>query len=240
MASPLVEKWPKQLAAVARVNYDRDAKKLMDPVVRERHSIYCYLLMKLILRFWNGNKNWPLGSYPQRAKQEAGTSGRYRGDRNERSDKNHTSWHRYLGHNIACIAVDGLRHIIDLDFDHNSIFRSSSEHAESMLVRRLFSLTDVFDSWKTGPHINNKPHAASLGHVTLYTSLESCAQCSGVMSLAGIKQIIYLQNDFTAYKIGNLMYYLANRIDVKDNDGNKIWRSARCASPYPCVRDWTR
>ena len=31
------------------------------------------------------------------------------------------------------------------------------------------------------------------------------------MSLGGVKQIIYLQNDFTAYMIGNIMYNLANR-----------------------------
>ena len=55
--------------------------------------------------------------------------------------------------------------------------------------------------------------------VTLYTSLESCAQCSGVMSLAGIKQIVYLQNDFTAYKIGNIMYNLANRSETMDSEG---------------------
>jgi hypothetical protein len=32
------------------------------------------------------------------------------------------------------------------------------------------------------------------------------------MSLAGVKQIIYLQNDFTAYKIGNIMFNLANPV----------------------------
>ena len=47
--------------------------------------------------------------------------------------------------------------------------------------------------------------AFSLQNVTLYTSLESCAQCSGVMSLGGVKQVVYLQNDFTAYMIGNIV-----------------------------------
>jgi tRNA(Arg) A34 adenosine deaminase TadA len=132
------------------------------------------------------------------------------------------NWDRYLGHNIACVAVDGNGDIIDFDFNHNDFFRSSAEHAESRMVRRLFSLTDVFDGWKTGKKVNDKPHAASLNDVTLYTSLESCAQCSGVMSLAGVKQIIYLQNDFTAYKIGNLMYNLANRNPAVDSRGNAI------------------
>jgi tRNA(Arg) A34 adenosine deaminase TadA len=237
-APPLVASWAKALGTVSQVDLGKDAPELTDPVVgegvRERHRIYSFLLMRLIHRFWNGNKNGPVGTYPQRSGQlEYGRTDRYSGDINEHSDKAHITWDRYLGHNIACIAVDGLGHIIDFDFNHNAIFRSSAEHAESRLVRRLFSLTDVFDTWRTGPHINNRPHAASLGEVTLYTSLESCAQCSGVMSLAGVKQIIYMQNDFTAYKIGNLMYNLSNRIDLKDADGNVTRSVAGAPVPIP-------
>jgi len=224
--TPLKANWCNELGAVVHVDLDVDASELKDPAVQERHRIYCYLLMKLIVRFWNGNKNGPFGIYPQRDRlQLAGPKGAddtprlYRGDMNPNPDRDRPNWDRYLGHNIACIAVDGNGHIIDFDFNHNALFRSSAEHAESRLVRRLFSLTDIFDSWKTGPRFNGKPHAASLGDVTLYTTLESCAQCSGVMSLAGVKQIIYLQNDFTAYKIGNLMYKLANRIELKNADG---------------------
>jgi ferredoxin len=32
------------------------------------------------------------------------------------------------------------------------------------------------------------------------------------MSLGGVKQVVYLQNDFTAYMIGNIMFNLANRV----------------------------
>jgi tRNA(Arg) A34 adenosine deaminase TadA len=226
---PLKDNWNETLGAVVHVDYEVDAKELKNPAVQERHRIYCYLLMKLILRFWNGNKSGPLGVYPQRDRRQlAGpkpaddSPRRYFGDMNPNPDRNRPNWDRYLGHNIACIAVDGNGSIIDFDFNHNAFFRSSAEHAEARLVRRLFSLTDIFDSWKTGPRLNNKPHAASLGDVTLYTSLESCAQCSGVMSLAGVKQIIYLQNDFTAYKIGNIMYNLANRSEIKDAKGNIV------------------
>src|SRR5260370_12619791 len=51
------------------------------------------------------------------------------------------------------------------------------------------------------------------------------------MSLAGVKQVIYLQNDFTAYKVGNIMYNLANRIPIKDSLGNVI--SDRPGAPVP-------
>jgi tRNA(Arg) A34 adenosine deaminase TadA len=221
---PLIEYWNKQFNQVVEVDLRKDAPELAEPAVRERHRIYCYLLMKLIHRFWNGNKRGPLGTYPLRPQQKEVAqplqkSQRYRGDMIENAGGLRVNWDRYLGHNIACLAVDGNGEIIDFDFNHNDLFRSSAEHAESRMVRRLFSLTNIFDNWRTGRRRNNKTRAASLNDVTLYTSLESCAQCSGVMSLAGVKQIVYMQNDFTAYKIGNIMYNLANRLDVTDAQG---------------------
>ena len=226
---PLIDNWNRQLGDLVdvSVNIAKDAPELGHDAVKERHRIYCYLLMKLIVRFWNGNKRGPLGTYPLRPrqvdrKQVPDTPARYRGEMMANPGGLRVNWDRYLGHNIACIAVDGNGDIIDFDFNHNDFFRSSAEHAESRMVRRLFSLTDVFDGWKTGKKVSDKPHIASLNDVTLYTTLESCAQCSGVMSLAGVKQIVYMQNDFTAYKIGNLMYNLANRGPAFDSRGNAI------------------
>jgi tRNA(Arg) A34 adenosine deaminase TadA len=207
---PIQAYWEKQLRELVEVDLTRDAPELADEAMKERHRIYCHLLMKLIHRFWNGNKFGPFGKYPLREKQLE-SAGRYRGDMMEKPEGSRVNWDRYLGHNIACIAVDGNGEIIDFDFNHNDFFRSTAEHAESRMVRRLFGLTNVADSWKTGNPIADKSRPALLSDVTLYTSLESCAQCSGVMSLAGVKQIVYLQNDFTAYKIGNIMYNLANR-----------------------------
>src|SRR5215468_2778495 len=213
--------WGKPLREVVNVDLSVAAPELANDAVKERHQIYCHLLMKLMVRFWNGNKRGPFGFYPRRVKQIEAVqpvqpTQRYRGDMIADPDRLRVNWDRYVGHNIACVAVDGNGEIIDFDFNHNNFFRSSAEHAESRMVRRLFSLTDIFDSWKTGDRVSDKPHIASLNDVTLYTSLESCAQCSGVMSLAGVRQIIYLQNDFTAYKIGNLMYNLADRLNVTD------------------------
>jgi len=221
---PLIQFWNKPLNQVVDVDLRKDAPELADAAARERHRIYCYLLMKLIVRFWNGNKRGPFGTYPLRVQQRDLTQlpqavPRYRGDMADNPNGLRINWDRYLGHNIACLAVDGNGEIIDFEFNHNDLFRSSAEHAESRMVRRLFSLTDIFDTWRTGQPIAKKPRAASLNAVTLYTSLESCAQCSGVMSLAGVKQIVYLQNDFTAYKIGNIMYYLANRVEAMDPEG---------------------
>lgn len=214
---PIKLYWNKPLNEIVDIDLSRAAPELSEEGARERHLIYCYLLMKLVVRFWNGNKRGPFGAYPWRVKQiEPATppppTTRYRGDMIDNPDRSRVNWDRYVGHNIACVAVDGNGEIIDFDFNHNEFFRSSAEHAESRMVRRLFSLTDIFDSWKTGQPVEGKSKAASLRDVTLYTSLESCAQCSGVMSLGGVKQIVYLQNDFTAYKIGNIMFNLANPV----------------------------
>ena len=208
------DNWPKPLRDIVKVDLTQVAPELSDPAVQERHRIYAFLLMKLIHRFWNGNAHGPVGFYPHRPNQlaapaaEGAPGGRYRGDMIANPDTVRINWDRYLGHNIACIAVDGNGEIMDFDFNHNALFRSSAEHAESRMVRRLFSLTNLLDGWKTG-RAKDKPPAASLNEVTLYTSLESCAQCSGVMALAGVKQIIYLQNDFSQYMIGNIMFTLS-------------------------------
>ena len=202
--------WKKPLSEIVKVDLTKDAPELADEAVKERHRIYCHLLMKLIHRFWNGNKFGPFGDYPGRKNQRE-TAERYKGDMIANPEGSRVSWDRYLGHNIACVAVDGNGEIIDFEFNHNDFFRATSEHAESRMVRRLFGLANIADSWKTGNPIGDKSRPAMLNEVTLYTSLESCAQCSGVMSLAGVKQIVYLQNDFGAYQIGNIMYNLANR-----------------------------
>lgn len=207
---PFKDNWEKPLRDIVKVDLSKDAPELADVAIKERHRIYCHLLMKLVHRFWNGNKFGPFGDYPGREAQIE-SKGRYRGDTIPNPEGSRVSWDRYLGHNIACVAVDGNGEIIDFEFNHNDFFRATSEHAESRMVRRLFGLANIADSWKTGNPIGDKSRPAMLSEVTLYASLESCAQCSGVMSLAGVKQIVYLQNDFGAYQIGNIMYNLANR-----------------------------
>src|SRR5215472_16024149 len=172
---PLAQYWQKNVSTLEHVNLPPE---LSEDSVKERHRIYSLLLMALIVRFWNGNNNGPVGIYPHREKQKLpgqaanATQYRYRGDMNDSDDPQRISWDRYLGHNIACLAVDGKGEVIDFDFNHNNLFRSSAEHAESRLVRRLFSLTDLMDNWKTGQRIPGKSRAFSLKDVTIYTSLE--------------------------------------------------------------------
>ena len=202
--------------------------------LRERHRLYSLLTMAIVAAQFNGNKHGDRGDYgPWRKKQvEPGVSGTppiHRGG-------------TYLGHNIGAIAVDARGNVVDLDFNHNEIFNSSVEHAESRLVRRIFSLAQIFDPWRQRragiaggitPPVEpsaaprtflftanpERTQAAALGasgrrrgygtllaDVSVYTSLESCAQCSGIMALASVREVAYLQCDQGQYLIGDLMY----------------------------------
>jgi tRNA(Arg) A34 adenosine deaminase TadA len=164
----------------------------------ERHTVFSLLVMALVADAWNGNKKGQWGIYPWRIDQCIQT-GLYAGD-------------RYLGHNIACIAVDARGTIIDFDFNHNDILSSSAEHAEARLVRRIFNLNLSYDGWQTiNPgDIPEIPYSTVLSGVTLYTSLESCAQCSGIMTLGNVKNVVFLQSDPGQYRIGNILYNLSN------------------------------
>src|SRR4030095_3663005 len=193
--APIARNWEKPLYIVATV----PALNLAEEV-KERHRIYALLLFALMRRFFNGNKNGWRGEYPWREKQK-GDDGRYTGG-------------AYLGHNIGAVAVDATGEVIDFDFNHNQIFGSSAEHAEARLIRRIFSLTQLYDGWATrGPDDapRTKGYSTLLGNVTVYTSLESCAQCSGVMALGQVGQVIYLQRDPGTYHIGNIMWNLTSR-----------------------------
>lgn len=164
----------------------------------ERHSIYCGMLSGLLTHYWNGNKRGKNGTYPWRKKQ-ALPNGQYQGG-------------DYLGHNIACLAVDGTGEVIDFDFNHNEIFNSSVEHAESRLVRRIFSLAQLNNGWKVkgfmAPGVATS-YSNILADVTIYTSLESCSQCSGIMALGSVKEVVFLQRDPGQNSIGNILRQLS-------------------------------
>ena len=181
--------------------WDRPVRKLvvleapnLEAGQRERHAIYSLLVMALVSAYWNGNKRGPSGDYPWRKKQRD-ASGRYLGD-------------TYFGHNIAAVAVDAAGRVIDFDFNHNDLMNSSVEHAESRLVRRVFSLTQIYANWFTraaDPSSSAVPYSTLLSDVTIYTSLESCSQCSGIMALGSVKEVVFLQRDPGQNSIGNIL-----------------------------------
>jgi tRNA(Arg) A34 adenosine deaminase TadA len=168
------------------------------PEEKERHRLYSYLLMAIVHYYWNGYKRGRRGAYPWNDAPAADDPSYLDGE--------------YRGHNIAALAVDGTGRILDLDFNHNTLFNSSAEHAEARLVRRLYSLAQIGDAWSAAPaptYALGNPAATGgytgLSNVTIYTSLESCSQCSGVMALAQIKEVVYLQTDPGMYFIGRIL-----------------------------------
>lgn len=172
----------------------------------ERHAIYSLLTLALLDAYFNGNKEGAEGEYPWREKQRR-ANGSYEGD-------------RYIGHNIACIAVDENGDVVDFDFNHNELYNSSAEHAEARLIRRVFSLNQIYDKWELwGPAKKAVPYGTTLSGMTVYTSLESCAQCSGIMTLANALQVVFLQTDPGQYRIGNMLYNLTRPIKAMLKSG---------------------
>jgi tRNA(Arg) A34 adenosine deaminase TadA len=173
--------------------------EFLPPGEQKRHQPFLHLLMKLVYEKWNGNRRGVLGTYYYRDKQKTADT---------------TVWSEgqaYLGHNIAAIAVDGANRVIDFDFNHNDIFRSSIEHAESRLVRRLFNLTGLRSAWSLSEmssapsRAESNQYATDLSKVTLYTSLEPCAQCTGIIALARIPRVVYLQRDDGAMRVAQIL-----------------------------------
>jgi tRNA(Arg) A34 adenosine deaminase TadA len=173
----------------------------------ERRYIFSLLVLTLIDRYFNGNKYGAFGLYPSRVAQRLDPSaegGPFRGTPRQ-GDPSKGCDFDYLGHNIACIAVDAKNEVIDFDFNHNEVLDSSVEHAESRLIRRVFSLTRIYDGWRVGTP-QREDYGNLLKDVTVYTSLESCAQCAGIMALGQVKEVVYLQRDPGMYAIGNILY----------------------------------
>lgn len=189
-------------------NLVADSTREFRPEEQERQRIYALLLMAMIAYNWNSNKR----GVPENLKPSPTTDyGLNPILSNDATPVRRALFLKndYLGHNIAALAVDREGAIIDFDFNHNEIFNSSVQHAEARLLNRLFSLNQISDTWNMG----SKPDEPSsygqlLQGVSVYTSLESCAQCSGIMTLGNAREVVYLQEDPGQYKIGNIMYRL--------------------------------
>lgn len=192
-----------------------DAPRLISKEEKERHSIYSLLLMSMVSFNWNPNKRGVPDSQKPSPRKDYG-SNLLLSTPEKPVARGSSLKGDYLGHNIAAFAVDRDGLIIDFDFNHNEIFNSSTQHAEARLLNRVFSLNQIYDSWNAGSlsnSVTSNSYSQLLQGVTIYTSLESCAQCSGIMTLGNAKEVIYLQDDPGQYKIGNIMFRLTESSD---------------------------
>ena len=136
------------------------------PAEMERHRVYANLVLALLHGYFNGNKDGETGEYPWQPSQRiagTGTQSLYAGG-------------RYLGHNICCIAVDGDGDIIDFDFNHNSIFNSSVEHAEARALAQ--GGEDVLEQpARVGLALHQAPSGALVDQVAHGLFAHACSPC---------------------------------------------------------------
>lgn len=175
---------------------------VLSPGLVERHRLYSLCLMALVFDYWNGLKRGRGGRYPWNPAPGQGGARRLEED--------------YKGHNIAAFTVDATGQVIDFEFNHNKLLNSSAEHAEARVVRRIYSLNQIHDSWAVTTTTSAvKDDYSTFEEVTVYTSLESCSQCSGIMALARVKEVVFLQTDPGMYRIGDILRNLTSQTKLE-------------------------
>lgn len=182
----LLKYWNEPVSKLA----SRPANTISDGL-KERHRLFSLLAMASTHYFWNGDKRGKNGRYPLNVPVVKESSKYLKGD--------------YIGHNILALAVDFDGRVADFEMNHNNIFNSSAEHAEARLVKRIFSLASLADTWNFNAVPQDRNDTNTFHGVSIYTTLESCSQCSGIMALAQVKEIIYLHTDGGMYLIGNIL-----------------------------------
>jgi tRNA(Arg) A34 adenosine deaminase TadA len=170
-----------------------------------RHLIFSYAVMALLYSEFNGNKHGPLGHYDFRDLCKLGrvgdaapakfvyTSKIVQGGQGECSD--------YLGHNIVALAVCKRGSILRVSYNHNVLFSSTVDHAEERLIDGLFKDPSAFipkshaKIFRDGQRVNIEEH---MKHISVYTSLEPCQQCSGKLHIAEVPELVFCQRDWVS------------------------------------------
>lgn len=151
----------------------------------ERHDIFMLLTLTLVYENWCITKDDPevVKAYkkfdPEREFSE------------------------YVGHNIGALLVAPSNDIIAYSFNCNHLYNNSTEHAEARVVRKGLRHYNRLH-FKSGEGLHG--YSSILKGHTVYTSLESCSQCCGIMDLANVSKVIYAQDDLGQGRIGNVLY----------------------------------
>lgn len=83
------------------------------------------------------------------------------------------------GHNIGSILVNDKGEPVYAERNCNAMFKDTTQHGEVRLIMGFLE----------------KTHQGTLKGFTVYTSLEPCAMCSGMMTMAEVKRCVYGQTD---------------------------------------------
>lgn len=180
-----------------------------------RHLIYSYAVMALLYNEFNGNKQGPIGNYDFREKCKIGPVGSssekfvYASKATDKSTPSEAS--DYLGHNIVALAVCKRGSVLRVSYNHNVLFSSTVDHAEERLIDGLFKDPSAFIEknhakiYKEGQRVNIEEH---MRHISVYTSLEPCQQCSGKLHIAEVPELVFCQRDWVSYPVNRktMMY----------------------------------
>jgi tRNA(Arg) A34 adenosine deaminase TadA len=205
---------------------------------QERHRIFCYLLFYLLNEHWNPYKYGLLGEYPWVNRTDAvrtsyvghniaaiavSSNGRVIDfDFNHNELFNSSAEHAEarllrrlfaLGHQFA---KDEDRLYIDASLHAHREnrkagladalrTRSLEKHFIHSMANYTRVLSDAYDPENT---MARTQFGRALTRITVYTTLESCAQCSGMMALAAVEKVIYLQPDPGQNNIGAILFNL--------------------------------
>ena len=127
----------------------------------------------------------------------------------------------YAGHNIAAVIVDDVGRVVSFALNRNVALNSTLEHAEARAVRNAIRLSNS----RAAPEGPKKwSFGAILRRHDLYTTLEPCAQCAGIMDLANLQRTVFAQDDPTQHHLVDVIYNLR--------------RKSGAAAPLPVAADF--
>ncbi|HKM63322.1 MAG TPA: hypothetical protein VJY39_12620 [Acidisphaera sp.] len=154
---------------------------------RERHAIFMLLAMALTHDGWGVDRSRPdlVAAYaavePKR------------------------SFSDYLGHNIGAVLVGRDSQIVCFALNRSVELNSTLERAEARCIRAAFAIANAglvpgaLPPWTFGRLLQPD---------RLYTTLEPCAQCAGIMDLANVQAVVFAQDDPGQHHIVDILYNL--------------------------------
>jgi tRNA(Arg) A34 adenosine deaminase TadA len=170
-------------SAAARAPSAKPARRPPGPEETERHGILMLLTAKLVYERWTV----PLGDPRLVAAYNAVEPRR--------------SFRPYAGHNIGALAVNGKGQAVAFAMNRNIALNSPLEHAEARVLRKVIAR----NSSAAGAHL---PYSSIFRGHAIYTTLESCSMCSGMMDLCNIGEVYYAQEDPSQKHIGDILFKL--------------------------------
>jgi len=173
-------------------NLAADPKLSLSEVEQELHSMRLLAALHLVFSKWRIAK-----AVPQIREEYAKLEpGRVFGE--------------FSGYNIGALIISPQGEALAFALNRNHQFNSPFEHAEVRAVRAAIRIANN-KRWQQGRGLDG--YAAMLQGFSVYTTLESCTQCSGVMDLANIATVVYAQEDPGQKRIGNILYNLLGGTD---------------------------